>query len=80
MVKIHIENTYSDGHQSTRRAQVAEPASASAADLETWWQDVVFLQTGDGHGAGSKLGSCYTVTVLKADTLGLPGQTHEWID
>jgi hypothetical protein len=79
MVEIRIENTYSDGHQSARRAKVTEPASASSKVLEQWWEDVVAPQTGDGHGLDSRLGFCYTVTVLRANTAGLAGQVHEWV-
>jgi hypothetical protein len=78
MVQIRIENAYSDGHESVRRATVAEPASMADDDLDAWWQDVVFGETGDGHGVGKK-GSCYTVTVLRAKTPGLTGQSHEWV-
>lgn len=79
MVQIRIENTYSDGHRSVRRARVAEPASMSSEQLEGWWSDVVSPETGDGHGVDSTLGFCYTVTVIKADAKALVGKSHEWI-
>jgi len=78
MVEIRIENAYSDGHESVHIAKVAEPASLSERDLEDWWQDVVFPKTGDGHGQHHSGGSYYQVTVIKADTTALIGQTHEW--
>jgi hypothetical protein len=82
MVEIRIENAYSDGHESARTTKVAEPASLSELDLEDWWQDVVFPQTGDGHGRrrGRSGGAYHQVTVIKADTTALIGQTHEWGD
>jgi len=77
--QIRIENTYADGHESERVTEVDPPASLAASDLEAWWDDVVFDETGDGHGIGS-MGFCYTVTVLEAPALpGLVGQTNEWV-
>lgn len=80
MATVHIDNTYSDGHHSERAVTLPEPASLSGEDLETWWLDVVFLETGDGHGAGTKLGSCYTATVTESASPALVGQSFEWSD
>jgi hypothetical protein len=79
MITVKIENAYSDGHESTHEAIVPPPTDH--ADLEDWWQEVVFPHTGDGHGiVASHEGSCYTATIIATDDPDLLGQSHEWID
>lgn len=78
MVKVKIENAYSDGHESERVATVADPAGMDDVTLDGWWEDVVWDETGDGHGVGRRLGSCCTATVIEADVPGLVGQSREW--
>lgn len=87
MVKIQVENSYTDGHESTATAEVEPPASMSEEDLESWWDETVFEHTGDGHytevydETGERLGSCYTVRVLEAPTMpDLVGLENEWLD
>lgn len=75
-VTVQIENTYSDGHRSTHTAKVPAPTGT----VIQWWEEVVYSETGDGHGAGADLGSCYTATVIAADDPALVGQTYEWSD
>ncbi|GAP61340.1 hypothetical protein AHiyo1_50330 [Arthrobacter sp. Hiyo1] len=77
--RVWIENTYSDGHESTTEVWLTPPAGDSAQKLEDWWQDEVFEHTGDGHGADSSLGSLLTATVLSGPA-HLVGQTFEWGD
>lgn len=81
-VKIRVENTYSDGHESEHTAEVDPPASMATEDIDDWWDETVFDETGDGHGINrSDLGSCYTATVMEAaDFPALVGQSHEWVD
>lgn len=95
MITVKIENAYEDGHESTRDVEVLDPACAGhestsgpagvssycngTCDLETWWEEVVFAETGDGHGAANpKLGTFYTATVIRSDIRELVGQTREW--
>jgi hypothetical protein len=82
MITVRIENDYEDGHHSERIARVDKPDVNQT--LEDWWNDVVFPETGDGHGVGG-MGSCYTATILHCHPVThhdvyLPGQTYEWID
>ena len=74
-VTVKIENTYSDGRHSEGIVGVVAPS----ADLDDWWNDIVFPHTGDGHGEDG-LGSCYTATVIAADEAELIGKSYEWID
>jgi hypothetical protein len=76
MITVKIENTYSDGHQSTSEVLLHPPT----ADLDEWFQDVVWPHTGDGHGVDSDLGSCYTATIIATDDPALLGKSYEWID
>lgn len=74
-VTVKIENVYEDGHESTREVLLAPPGD----DLDAWWDEVVWPETGDGHGADEDLGSCYTATILAADDPALVGQSFEWV-
>jgi transcription initiation factor TFIIIB Brf1 subunit/transcription initiation factor TFIIB len=53
--------------------------------LEDFWE-TCFQHTGDGHytrvyeATGERLGSCYTVTIIKADDETLVGLSNEWLD
>jgi len=76
MVTVRIENDYSDGHHSERTVVVADPGR----DLDEWFNDVVFNETGDGHGADNDLGSCYTATIVHASDGKLVGKSYEWTD
>lgn len=75
-VVVRIENAYSDGHQSDREV----PVDAPSGELEAWFEEKVFPLTGDGHGIGNDLGSCYVATIVRADDASLVGATHEWMD
>lgn len=79
-VIVRIENTYSDGHTSTRHEELDAPDVAD----EQWWQDAVFPLTGDGHGAEIPgLGSHSIATIVATDrrpSARLIGRTHEWTD
>lgn len=93
-VLIKVENTYTDGHESEKEVLVDAPASAKPEDVETWWEDVAFNETGDGHyvevyeATGERLGTFYEVTIvevpehlnaaMKGETL--VGQSREWVD
>lgn len=76
-VIVHIENDYEDGYRSESDVELPAPG----ADVEAWWEDVVFPHTGDGHGVnpgGRTLDACYTATVIagEPDHVGL---SNEWI-
>ena len=74
-MKVKIENAYEDGHESSAEEEVSEPEVLN----EDFW-DEMFDRTGDGHGIGTKLGSCYTVTIIEATNPTFVGQSREWID
>jgi hypothetical protein len=75
-LKVHIENYYEDGHESTSDELVEAPGPGES--LEDWWEDVVFPLTGDGH--GENMNSSYTATIIEADPANahLVGQSNEW--
>lgn len=76
-VRVRIENVYDDGHESDRTVDLDEPDDS----LDDWWDEVVFPETGDGHGIGKDLGSWYGATIVEAQ--GRPelvGLTYEWSD
>lgn len=76
-VRVKIDNAYEDGHESTHHVVLATP-TASLADIDEWFADVVFEHIGDGHGA-SGLGSCYEATIVQADDRPeLVGTSYEW--
>lgn len=81
-MRLKIENNYSDGHESTKEVEVAQPNEIT----DDWWEDVVYDHTGDGHyvevyeATGERLGSCYTATVVQASNVTFLGLTHEWVD
>lgn len=85
MVTILVENAYSDGHESSFEREVPAPhgpADLDPADylVESWWDRVTYDHTGDGHGIDSDLGSCYTVTIVRAKDESIVGASHEWTD
>lgn len=73
---VEIENAYSDGHTSTVRVVVVDPAGP--ADLADWWDREVSQHTGDGHGRDSRLGFCYSATIVDGPA-DLVGSSYEWI-
>lgn len=73
-VTVRIDNAYSDGYESSSLHELEVPAGA---ELEEWWEEVVWPLTGDGHGAGVKLGTCYTATIVAGDP-ELVGESQEW--
>lgn len=75
-MKLKMESHYSDGHHSERTIGLPDPPAIT----DEWWDTEVFEQTGDGHGLGADLGSCYTATVLESTIPGAVGATYEWID
>lgn len=74
-LKIKVENTYSDGHESEQVEKVqVEPFE----DLEALWEQLREY-TGDGHGIGRDVDALYTVTVLEApERPELVGLSNEW--
>lgn len=77
-VLIQIENSYSDGHRSTRQERIAPPEKFEEGALEAWWDDEVFDLTGDGHGEmNPDLDALYTATVL-AGPIEMLGKTYTW--
>lgn len=82
-MKVRIENAYSDGHESTNVIELAteyEPDANDEASLDIFWDEHVYEHTGDGHGAGQDLGSCYTATITEAANTLLVGLANEWTD
>lgn len=71
-VIVRIENDYEDGYRSERDVELPAPT----ADVEAWFDDVVWPLTGDGHGAN--LNACYTATIIAADA-ALLGLSMEWV-
>lgn len=71
-VKVQITNTYAD-RDNTVIVEVAVPREWP--DLEDWWEDVVYPETGDGNG-----GDAYTeAEVLECDTFpALVGEKWDW--
>jgi hypothetical protein len=76
VVEVKIENDYSDGHHSECVVELELPDDMLIADLDDWFNEVVFPKTGDGHGADEDLGSCYTATIL---TGKFTGCENEWL-
>lgn len=87
-VMVKIENTYSDGHASSREVEVDAPElefhgldGTVGIIPDEWWDDEVFWRTGDGHGAEHPdVTALYTATIIRADVASLVGQTFEWGD
>lgn len=71
-MKIKVENSYSDGHESTIEYTVPDmdlPQRDSYTDSEVWIEDVwdhLYRYTGDGHGKDSSLGWFYGIDILEA--------------
>ncbi len=74
-LRVQVENTYSDGHQSERVQEIqVEPFD----DLEELWEQL-HAYTGDGHGIGRGVDALYTVTVLESPNRPeLVGLSNEW--
>lgn len=74
-LRVQVENTYSDGHQSERVQEIqVEPFE----DLEELWE-LLREFTGDGHGIGRDVDALYTVTVLESPNRPeLVGLSNEW--
>ena len=74
-VRLRITNTYAD-RENSREVYVTNPESLDELDLEDWWDDVVWNETGDGLGGDA----CYTAEVLESEKYPtLLGQEREWI-
>jgi len=71
-MKIQVENTYADGHQSSQVHTIEEP---STADLEELWEEL-WEYTGDG--SGEHQNAYYEVTILESANPKLVGLTNEW--
>jgi len=88
VITVRIENSYTDGHESTEDVEIlSSPDNLSDEAIERWFEDYVFHHTGDGHytevydATGERLGSCYIATVLRAPSVpGLEGRKYEWLD
>lgn len=80
LVTVHIENWYSDGHESERTIHLPAPTGDISGDLDEWFNEAVFPHTGDGHGTDSSLGSCYTASIVDAADKTLVGKSFEWTD
>ena len=76
MVKIRIENSYIDGYEHTREVTLPNPASSSEDDMDAWWDDVIFPETGSGR--PSNIRGISEVTIIEADDPALVGKTYSW--
>lgn len=75
-VTIKVQSAYGDGHESER---VETVKLSPFNELDELWEQLEQF-TGDGHGSGSDVGYCYTVTVLSApDHPELVGLSNEWV-
>ncbi len=77
-MKIHVENTYSDGHESERDVEVRAELLQCAIGEEEFWEEVLWQETGDGHGISRDVESYYAVTILESASPELVGQKREW--
>lgn len=78
-ILVRIENSYSDGHESTVTKRITAPENPDNEDeLDEWWNDEVFTLTGDGHGEKNPgLDSSYSAEILDGPA-ELVGKTYEW--
>lgn len=78
-MKIRVENTYSDGHESTIEYKLPSgDVDYALLDGIDGLDDLLYRYTGDGHGLNSDLGCFYTITILESDRPELVGYTREW--
>lgn len=76
-MKIKVENSYSDGHESTVEYEVPDADVAGLSDEEL--DLFLFDYTGDGHGAANpKLGTYHVVTILDSPVPSLVGYTVDY--
>lgn len=71
MTNVLIENTYTCGRESEEVVSLPDPDG----DLEDWFDDVVYAETGDGHSCSSTDGSYHEATVLDGPRAGA---TRSW--
>lgn len=80
---IRMQNAYEDGHESERVFTVAPPPSTAWKDeveLDAWWEEIVWPETGDGHGRDKDLGYCHVATIIGGDVdKSLIGKSVEWV-
>lgn len=73
---VDIDGVYEGGHSYKRRVEVETPWLWE--DIDDWWWDVVFEETGDGEYA--KQGSCTTAKVVSSPMESMVGREYEWVD
>lgn len=78
-VLVKIENSYSDGHESTSEHRLAAPnAQPGEEALDEWWDEKVFNLTGDGHGAKNPgLNSLHTAVIIEGPA-ALLEESYDW--
>ncbi|MFJ2662523.1 hypothetical protein [Arthrobacter koreensis] len=74
-VKVKIENSYADGHESEKIVLVAPPEEFDEDSIDEWWNNDVFAHTGDGH--SETMDASYEAKVLEGPE-SLVGTTYEW--
>jgi hypothetical protein len=75
-MKIRVENSYSDGHESMQELEI--PEYTGDPDDDELFADHVRPYTGDGHGIGNRLYSMHEVTVLESSNPALVGRVEEY--
>jgi hypothetical protein len=74
-VTVLVESDYDDDVHFERTVVVPGPVSNDEEAVETWFDEVVLEETGDGHHQHT-CGYCYTGTVVSEGPL--KGETREW--
>lgn len=64
MITVKIVGDYNTGHHYERVVEV--PGFGPDVDIEDWWEDTVFQETGDGQ-FGRHVDAIHTCTVVAAD-------------
>jgi hypothetical protein len=74
---VRIDNTYTDGHRSSRTVELPAPDR----DLDEWFDDVVYPETGNSDYAGERgIGTVFTATIIACDVHEHVGRDAEWVD
>lgn len=78
-ITVELDGAYASGHKAHRTVEVRPPTEEELCetDLESWWNDAVFPETGDGRPNDV---SCWEAKILAAPTCPqIIGRTYEWV-